>query len=320
MKAAVLHQLDTIPRYEDVPEPKPTAQQEEVLKMEAAPLKNLDKLFTSSSFYAAHNDFPTVVGSDGVGITEDGKRVYAMGVTGMFAEKALIQKDNFVVLPDQLSAELGAALPNAVMGAVLPLMLRGKIRRGDVVVINGGTGFTGQLAVQAALRYGASQVIVTGRNKPRLAYLGQLGASELIFLERNKVGQLTEKIREILAQTPIDLVLDYLWGPPAEALIRGLVQGETYSTRFVNVGNMAGLNIELSAGAIRNSAIEILGAGLGSYTTAEFKLLMDKFIPETFDLVAQGKIKMDVQVAPLKDIESAWTQKVESGKRLVIRP
>ena len=78
MKAAVLQTLGTTPRYADFPDP--SAQEGETLvQVRAAALKNIDKMMASGRHYDSHHNLPVVCGVDGVGILEDGTRVYCGG-------------------------------------------------------------------------------------------------------------------------------------------------------------------------------------------------------------------------------------------------
>src|ERR1700743_1724621 len=100
MKAAVLHQLGQAPKYEDFADPVSQHADQVVLTVKAAAIKNLDKGRASGAHYAAHAHLPEVVGTDGVGTLPDGKRVYATGITGMLAEKALVDKNKTIPVPD----------------------------------------------------------------------------------------------------------------------------------------------------------------------------------------------------------------------------
>ncbi|HLR26241.1 MAG TPA: zinc-binding alcohol dehydrogenase family protein [Fodinibius sp.] len=317
MKAAVLTQLGTTPLLQNIDDPHPENDRQQMIRVKAAPLKTLDKLMTMESFYACYSDLPAIVGTDGVGILEDGRRVYGQGITGMFAEKAVIPTNNYVVLPDNLDFATAAALPNAVQGSVLPLRLRGDIQQGDTVLINGATGFTGQLAVQAARHYGATRIIATGRSEERLQQLNKLGAQETISLTQSD-EDISKQLKQVVSESPIDIVIDYLWGHPADLLIEALQNGPTHSVRFINVGNMAGSNIALGAGILRGSAIELLGSGLGSYTEEEFTRLTTEFLPEMFQLAAKEKLTITTVPEPLDNIEQVWNRETEAGKRLVI--
>jgi NADPH:quinone reductase-like Zn-dependent oxidoreductase len=65
------------------------------------------------------------------------------------------------------------------------LRFKADIQPGDVVLINGATGFTGRVAVQIAKHYGAGKVIATGRNGKSLNDLLALGADEIISLKQD---------------------------------------------------------------------------------------------------------------------------------------
>src|SRR5690606_31087055 len=144
---------------------EPKSDDEIILEVKAAAVKNLDKLRASGTHYASYTSLPVVVGMDGVGVLNDGTRVYAQGLTGMLAEKALIHREQYTLIPDHLDNYTAAALPNAVLGSAMALKIRGKMKPGQNVLINGATGVTGLLAVQIAKFYGANKVFTTGRNE-----------------------------------------------------------------------------------------------------------------------------------------------------------
>jgi NADPH:quinone reductase-like Zn-dependent oxidoreductase len=317
MKAAVLEKFGTTPVYKDFEDPVPGNDDQQLIHVKAAPLKNFDRLTTVESFYANLGNLPAVVGSDGAGVLDDGNRVYAPGISGMMAEKAVIPKDSYTKIPDELDFATAAALPNAVMGGVMPLRLRTEMQKGDTILINGATGFTGQLAVQAAKYYGAGNIIATGRDEGRLELLKELGADNIISLKQPDEN-IVEQLNNINTDNPFDIVIDYLWGHPAELIIEVLQGGGPRQVKIINTGTMAGENISVSANAVRSSAIEVLGAGMGSYSESEFKQLGNELVPEMFQLAAENKLRVHTLEEPLKNIENAWNKEVEPGTRLVL--
>jgi NADPH:quinone reductase-like Zn-dependent oxidoreductase len=75
MRAAVLHALGDAPRYEDFAEPTPD-KDEALVNVRAASLKSSDKMMADGSHHDSLRRLPAVVGLDGMGVLEDGTRVY----------------------------------------------------------------------------------------------------------------------------------------------------------------------------------------------------------------------------------------------------
>ena len=322
MKAAVVFRKGELPKYvEDFAEPKVQNENELLISMKACAVKNLDKMQASGKHYSTQNEEWTVkiVGGDGVGVLADGTRVYGIGISGMIAEKAIIDKNRFVKLPENLDDIIAAALPNAVMGSALALRFRANLQSGETVLINGATGVTGKIAVQIAKYFGAKKVIATGRNEQSLQELLSLGADEII-----SIGQSNEtfvsQIKNEHKNNPIDVVLDYLWGHSAELILSSLKGngGFSHRTRYVNVGAILGDTISLSGSILRGTDIQISGSGLGSWTREEIKLLITNILPEMFQLAANGRLKIETVNVNLKDIEKVWKMNIDGGKRLVV--
>lgn len=321
MKAAVLHELGQIPRYEDFPEPVARTEEQMVITMKAASVKNLDKGRASGQHYASHGQLPAVVGIDGVGVLADGMRVYANGLTGTLAEKALIGKSRFIALPDNIDDATAAALPNAVLGSALGLRYRAGIKPGDTIFINGATGVTGRVAIQIAKHYGAKKIIASGRNPESLKTLINLGADEIVSLQQND-ADFIHAIETTHNETPIDIVMDYTWGHPAEMILTALrgsgLHAKSQRVRFVTVGAMAGDSIQLPSAILRSAPIEILGSGFGSISEEGMKKFQTDILPDMFQLAADGLLKIDTVTTALPDIETTWQQALPSGKRLVV--
>lgn len=321
MKAGVLEKLGTAPVFKDIPDPLPENDHQIVIDVKAAAVKNLDKGRASGAHYASYKTLPAVVGTDFVGTLDGGALVYAQGVAGTIAEKAIINKNTYIKVPDGLEAVTAAALPNAIMGSLLALKFRAKIQPGQTVLINGATGVTGMMAIQIAKLQGAGKVIATGRNRTQLEKTKTLGANETVSLEQED-AEIIKSLKEVHGTTPIDIVLDYLWGHPMSLILQAL-QGEgmnhvSHPTRIVTVGSMAGEDLTVPSGTLRSSAIEILGSGFGSLSPAEIKEFTATLLPEMLQKAAEGKLHIETVTAPLAEIGVAWDGKIPPGKRLVI--
>jgi len=321
MKAAVMYKKGELPQYVDFEEPVAQNDQEILVRVKAVAIKHLDKGKAAGTHYSSDAPKATgrVIGGDGVCLLEDGTRVYGMGVSGMLAEKAIIEKRRMVKLPEGLSDTTAAALANAVIGSAMALRFKAAIQPGDVVLINGATGFTGMVAVQIAKHYGAAKVIATGRNVQLLQNLLKLGADEIIGITTDNSAFLSQ-VKQRHQEKPIDVIIDYLWGCTAELLLSSLMgQGAfTNKVRFVSVGSMAGDLIQLSAANLRSVDLQLTGSGLGSWSKEQVGLLFTEILPQMFQLAADGKLKVETIEVKLADISGLWNLEVADGKRLVV--
>ena len=321
MKAAIILQKRERPQYTaNFPDPISNNENEVVISVKAVAIKNLDKSMAKGKHYSSEADTSKAIvpGGDGVGLLPDGTRVYARGVTGMLAEKAVVNKNSMVKLPEGLDNATAAALPNAVAGSAMALLFRAKMEKGETILINGATGVTGQMAVQLAKHYGAGKVIATGRNEAVLQSLKELGADTYLLTTSDE--DFAKKLKEIHEHTPIDVVLDFLWGHSAELILETLKGKGTFThhTRFVSIGSMTGDTIQLSSAILRSVDLQLSGSGLGSWTKEEMTRLFTEILPETFQMAVDKHLKTDTQTIAIKDIEQLWDTDLPSGKRLVV--
>ena len=318
MKAAVLYKAGETPQYENFTEPVPQ-ENELLIQVKAASIKNLDKGRAKGVHYDQHEKFPVVVGVDGVGVLADGVRVYAGSRAGMMAEKAVINKNWYVPVPSGIDDVTAAAIPNPAISAWLSLAYKGKLKKGDTVLISGATGITGKLAIQIARHLGAGRIIATGRNE---AILSTLDADVTISLSQPH-DAIKQALKAEALQYPFDIVIDYLWGKPAELVLETLTGHDINSTadhitRFVQVGSMAGPDINLHAATLRSAPIELVGSGGGSISKEMMAKIQTEILPEVFKLASEGKLTIDTLAIPLKDVTEAWERSDTQGKRVVI--
>lgn len=319
MKAAVVESFDRAPRYADFPDPV-AGDGEVLIEVKAAGLHPIVKALASGSHYGSTGQLPFIPGVDGVGRLADGSRVY-FGATrppyGTFADRAVAANWMRVPLPDGLDDAKAAALANPGMSSRAALMRAG-FAAGESVLILGATGSAGQLAVQIAQRQGAKSVVTAGRNPQALAELAGLGADVVISLEQERAA-LVDAFRQAITDLKVDVVLDYLWGQPAEILLEAVAQkGLSHAARrirYVQIGNSAGPTISLSAATLRSSGLELLGSGFGSASLEQIL----QAVKELFEDAAKRPFQHAVKAAPLKDVEALWSSKDEAI-RLVFEP
>jgi len=320
MNAAVLHELGKAPRCEEFAEPA-AGKDEAVVRVRSASLKSVDKQLAAGSHYASPRELPVVCGTDGVGDLEDGTRVFFGGARrpyGAMAERTVVPRAFCFPAPSGIDDDTAAALPNPGVSAWLSLTHRAKLAPGETVLILGATGVTGQLAVQIAKLLGAERVIGAGRNEQVLGRLGELGADATIQLDQPR-AILKDAFAREAGDAGFDVIIDYLWGPPTEALLEAITRSEfaaaTKETRLVQVGESAGPTISLPAAVLRSTALTILGtAGIPSR-----EVLVDA-MQQVMARAASRELRIETERAPLADIESVWQRQGESGRRIVVIP
>jgi NADPH:quinone reductase-like Zn-dependent oxidoreductase len=320
MKAAVLHELGKTPRFEDFAEPTAGAD-EAAVRVRAASLKAIDRQLASGSHYASPRELPIVCGTDGVGELEDGTRVFFGGARrpyGAMAERAVAPRAFCFPVPAGIDDDIAAALPNPGVSAWLSLTHRAKLAPGETVLILGATGVTGQLAVQIAKVLGAKRVIGAGRNAWALGRLRELGADATIQLD-----QPADSLRHAFAgeagDAGFDVIIDYVWGRPTEALLAAITRPEfavvTKETRLVQVGESAGPTISLPAAVLRSTALTIFGtAGIPP------RDVLVEALQQVMARAARGELRIETERVRLADIERAWEGQGESGRRIVVIP
>lgn len=321
MKAAVVTAAGKAPSYSDFDTPVAQAG-EELISVRASALSQFTKSRASGAHYSSEGDFPAVAGSDGVGITQDGRRVYFVlpkAPFGALAEFCVVGSEQCVELPESLDEITAAAIANPGMSAWAALVERAHLVAGETVLVNGATGTAGRLAVQLAKYLGAAKVIATGRNAEELEEVKQLGADVVIPFslgtEHPSGAKVYEEALKQVFASGIDVVIDYLWGESAKTVIVAIAKSVDDGTpvRFVHVGGASGeANIDLPGAALRSSAILLMGSGVKSVRLSVFL----QAIKSVFEAVQPAGLKIATTVVPLSEVEATWEK--ATGKPRVV--
>jgi NADPH2:quinone reductase len=151
-----------------------------------------------------------------------------------------------------------------------------------------------------------------------LARLGELGADATIQLDQ-AAEALKEAYLSEMGETGFDVILDYLWGEPTEALLTALTKGEFTAagkeSRLVQVGESAGAMIKLPAAVLRSTALTILGtAGIPPR-----EVLFDA-MTQVLARGTMGELRIETEQVALAEIESVWKRPGTPGRRMVTVP
>ena len=320
MHAAVVHAFDAPPRYTTFADPV-AAEGEKLVTVSAAGLHPIVKALAKGTHYGSSGEPPFIAGIDGAGRLEDGTRVYfgiARSPFGTFAERSLAASWMCLPLPEAVDDVTAAGIANPAMSSWAALTARAKFVAGESVLILGATGVAGQLAVQVAKRLGARRIVAAGRNPQALQKLKSLGADAVISLDQDQ-ALLVSALRTEIAEAGVDVVLDYLWGQPAELLLQAISQKglrkASARIRFIQIGESAGKTISLPAATLRSSGLELLGSGFGSASLGQIRQALAEF----FQVAAKEPFQFHSKAVPLHEVELLWDH-AEEGTRLVFQP
>ena len=130
----------------------------------------------------------------------------------------------------------------------------------------------------------------------------------MIELEQPREA-LVAAFRSEIVEHGVDVVLDYLWGAPAESVLAAIAQkGLSHAApriRYVQIGQSAGATITLAGATLRSSGVELLGSGFGSASMKEIFAAVAEF----FKQAAKTPFATKVQAAALRDVESLWKRR-----------
>jgi NADPH:quinone reductase len=193
MQAAVLDSYGAAFRITSVAKPKPTAGQV-LVRIKASGVNPLDIKIRAGEAAHARQPLPAILGIDLAGVVEAvapgvvglrcGDEVYGMtggvgGHQGSLAEYASVEADLLALKPANLSMREAAALPLIFITAWEGLVDRATVRTAQKVLVQGGAGGVGHVAIQIARAFGA-EVFATG-SVANAEFLTRLGATPIDY-------------------------------------------------------------------------------------------------------------------------------------------
>jgi NADPH:quinone reductase len=232
MQAAVLDSYGAPFRITSVAKPKPTAGQV-LVRIKASGVNPLDIKIRAGEAAHARQPLPAILGIDLAGIVEAvgpgvvalrrGDEVYGMaggvgGHQGSLAEYASVEADLLALKPANLSMREAAALPLIFITAWEGLVDRAALRAGQKVLIQGGAGGVGHVAIQIARALGA-EAFATG-SAANAEFLTRLGATPIDYRATGVEGYVTE----YTGGRGFDIVYDTVGGATLDASFQAVAR------------------------------------------------------------------------------------------------
>lgn len=219
-------------------------------------------------------------------------------IDGAFAEYVVTHQAFAHPVPDTIGDDAAALLEPLSVG--IWACRKGRVTAGSRVLIT-GAGAIGLVSLQAAIAFGATQVVVSDVNASRLALAQQLGATAVVDARESSVAS--------LGRAP-DVLLECSGHPPA---IGEAIRALDRAGRAVLVG-MGGDEIALPLSVVQERELEVTGTFRYANTW-----------PTAIDLVASGRVDLDRLVTGrfrLDQAEEALTagRRDEKAVKAVVRP
>ena len=214
--------------------------------------------------YQLKPPLPFVPGSEVAGVVlsappgahvEVGERVAAFCALGGFAETAVAPEFFVFGLADRLDFAQGAGLILNYHTAYFSLVLRGRLKEGETVLVHGAAGGVGTASLQIAKGVGAKTIALVSSEAKR-AVATEAGADETVLVGDGWKDEVLER-----SGGGVDVVLDPVGGDRFTDSLRCLREGG----RLVVVGFTGGSIPEVRVNRLLLKNTEVVGAGWGAY-------------------------------------------------------
>jgi hypothetical protein len=132
-----------------------------------------------------------------------------------------------------------------------------------------------------------------------------------------EVDSIARMVASVAAE--VDVVLDYLWGEPAERTMMAILKAREDRSRaldWIQIGSIAGPTMALPSVALRSANLRVVGSGQGSVSLRDIVGELPALVKE----IADGALRVEVTRVPLSKVESAWSTPDPDGKRVVLLP
>lgn len=292
---------------------KPNYKEDELLiKVKATALNRAD-LLQKQGLYPPPKGASPILGLEASGVVEEvgekvtdwqvGDRVFSLLPGGGYAEYATIPANMAMRIPDHLSFEEAAAIPEVFLTAFLNLFNLGGLQKGYDVLVHAGASGVGTAAIQLIREAGATSIVTAGTEEKRQA-CKDLGASVAIDY---KAGPFASKVKDATNDQGVNLILDFIGAPYFKQNLDVLKM----DGRLVIIGTMGGTNVEdVNLGYLLGKRLQVIGTALRSRTPEEKAALTKQFSDFALKRFSDGRLK------PIIDSVWAWEQAQQAQEHM----
>ena len=290
MKAAVYYENGgpDVFKYQEVPDPE-CHRKGIVIRVEAVSIEGGDTL---NRYRGALATRPHIVGYQAAGevvaVGEEvetiklGDKVVTTGACGSHAALRAVAARSAWVIPPGLDVMRAAAVPISFGTAHDCLFEFGRMRKGEIVLIQAGASGVGVAAIQLAARAGASMILATASSEERLDKLKALGLTHGINYHRDDVVKAVARLTD---NHMADVVVDPVGGPTLQTSILSLAN----RGRVTMVGQAGREAAQVDVSSMMGGNRTLSGVFLGAEMATD---RVHDGIQRLIDDVAKGELKV----------------------------
>src|SRR5690606_3159938 len=265
MRAVQVSRLDGPEAVEVVEWEEPTDSDAVILDVHPAGAAFPEALLTRG-LYRSHPELPFIPGAEVAGEVRSapagahvakGDRVAGLTMLhGGMAEVVALAPDRVFKLPDAVSFEAGAGLLFNDLTVHCALRTRGRLSRGETVLVHGAAGGIGTSTLRLAPAWGAARTIAVVSTEDKKAVATAAGADDVVLADGFK-----DAVRELTGGRGVDIVVDPVGGDRFTDSLRSLAPGG----RAVVLGFTGGSIPTVKVNRLLLKNISVVGAGWGEY-------------------------------------------------------
>jgi NADPH:quinone reductase len=233
-----------------------------------------------------------------------GQRVFGITGGGAQAEYVVVPESHLAEIPDALSFEEAACVPEVFITAHDALFTQGRLRTGERVLIHAVGSGVGTAAAQLAHAAGAGAVYGTARTAAKLERAREFGMDEGVVVGDDPRA-FAEAVRAWTNGAGVNVVLDLVGASYLDANLEALAP----RGRMLLVGTLGGASATLDFRRVMGKRLSITGTVLRARSTEEKAAAVRRFAAEVVPLLARRSVRpvLDSTFA-LADVSAAYAR------------
>ncbi|MAC11352.1 MAG: NAD(P)H-quinone oxidoreductase [Sphingorhabdus sp.] len=245
---------------------------------------------------------------EGVGEEMLGQPVCALVSGGGYAEYCTAPVGQCLSVPEGVSMEEAAALPETLFTVWHNVFERGYAAQGERLLVHGGTSGIGTMAIKLAKLFGITVYATCGSDE-KCEAAEKVGADAAI---NYKSSDFVEEIKRLTDGNGVNVVLDMVGGDYVPRNIQCLAE----DGRHVSIAFQRGMSAEISIVQIMQRRLVLTGSTLRARDTGFKTLLADEIANNVWPFVEEGKLRAEIdKVFPLEEAAAAHAH-MEAGDHI----